>query len=254
MPTLGSAALIAACSLSLWPAACRAAIDAGGSLAVTADDVYRGVSQTCGHAAAQADVHVRERGASYWALFAGVWGSAGLSDSPCGSAKELNLYAGYSLALTASLSTTLTYTRYAFPGGGYGNPRLWGERYDYDQLAMSWSLWERVYLTLAWTPDALGYERYQGSLVTQQERSAFAYGAEWRQPLASWLSLSAGAGYDQMADPFGTGYAFWSLGLTHLAGPWEVEVGYFHTAYRAVQLFGQDAAGGRISATLLWRF
>lgn len=254
MGAFRSAAWAASCLLSGWPAVCLAGVDAGGSVALTRDDVYRGVSQTCGHPAAQADVHVREQGADYWAAFAGVWGSMGLSGVPCGAARELDAYAGLSLALTANVSGTLTYTRYAFPGGGYGDPHLSGERYDYDQLATSWSLWDRLYLTLAWTPDALRYEGYDGTFKTEQDRSAFAYGAQWRQPLVSWLSLTAGAGYDRMADPFGTGYGFWNLGLTHVAGPLELDLAYFHTADRAVRLFGQDSAGGRVSATVLWRF
>ena len=254
MRGIGSAALVASCLLWLPPGLCRAGVGAGGSLALTADDVYRGISQTCGHPAAQADVHVRDQGGSNWAAFVGVWGSAGLSGGACGSARELDTYAGYNLALSADLSATLTYTRYAFPGGGYGNRHLFGERYDYDQLGMSWDLMDRLFLTLAWTPDALGYRRYEGSLLTEQDRSAFAYGAEWRQPLGSWLSLTAGAGYDRMADPFGTGYGFWSVGLTHAAGPWELDIGYFRTSRRAVRLFGEESAGGRASATLLWRF
>lgn len=253
MRSIGSAALLASCLLWL-PAVCRAAAAAGGSLALTADDIYRGVSQTCGHPAAQADVHLRDQGGSDWAAFAGVWGSAGLGSGSCAGARELDVYAGYDRALSADLSVTLTYTRYAFPGGGYGNPHLSGQRYDYDQLGMSWDLMDRLFFTLAWTPDALRYERYEGSVETRQNRSAFAYGAEWRQPLLSWLSLTAGAGYDRMADPFGTGYGFWSVGLGHTAGSWELDVGYFHTSARAARLFGKDSAGGRASATLLWRF
>jgi hypothetical protein len=88
----------------------------------------------------------------------------------------------------------------------------------------------------------------------EQDRSAFAYGAEWRQPVVSWLSLTAGVGYDHMADPFGTGYGFWSLGLTHEAGPVELDLTYFGTADRAVRLFGGYSAGSRVSATILWRF
>ena len=249
------AALAVSCLLSGWPVACLAAVDAGGSLALTRDDVYRGVSQTCGHPAAQADLHVRDRGASGGTAFAGVWGSVGLdSATECGSAKELDVYGGYSLALTSDLTATLLYTRYAFPGGGYGNPYLRGQRYDYDQLGISWSIAERLYVTLAWTPDALRYEPYYGGFRTDNDRSALAYGLEWRQPLAYGLSLAAGAGYDQMADPFGTGYGFWSVGLTHAAGPLEIDVAYFRTADRAMRLFGSDAAGGRVSATLLWRF
>lgn len=253
MRALGSAAL-AACLLALWPAVSPAAADWGGSLALTTDDIYRGISQTCGHPAVQADLHGRERGSSGWAAFAGAWGSAGLGASPCGRAKELDTYLGFSVALSADLSATLTYTRYAFPGGDYGNPHLGGSRYDYDQLALSWNIAERLYLTLAWTPDALQYERYEGHYRDEQNRGAFAYGAEWRQPLLSWLSLTAGVGYDRMADPFGTGYGFWSLGLTHAAGPLELDLGYFRTADRAERLFGPDSAGGRVSATVLWRF
>ena len=255
MRALGwSAALGASCLLSLWPAACPAAVGAGGSLALTADDVYRGISQTCGHPAAQADAYLREQGAAGWAAFAGVWGSAGLSASPCGAARELDAYAGLSLALSTEVSATLTYTRNAYPGGGYGNPHLSGQRYDYDQLGMSWDIMGRLYLTFAWTPDALRYQRYEAFLAERQDRSAFAYGAQWRQPLASWVSLTAGVGYDRMADPFGTGYGFWSLGLTHAVGPLELDLAYFRTADRAVRLFGPDSAGGRVSATVLWQF
>ena len=46
-----------------------------------------------------------------------------------------------------------------------------------------------------------------------------------------------------MADPFGTGYGFWDLGLTHVAGPLELDLGYFHTADRAVRLFGGQFRG-----------
>ncbi|HEX5460263.1 MAG TPA: TorF family putative porin [Steroidobacteraceae bacterium] len=247
-------ALAALSLLSGWPAARASEIDAGGSLALTQDDVYRGVSQTCGHPAAQADLHLRAHGPSYWAAFAGVWGSLGLNGSQCGGAKEIDAYLGYSLALTANLSATFTYTRHNFPGGGYGNPHVSGDRYDYDQLATTWSIADRLYLSVAWTPDALRYHFYEGSLQTRQDRSAFAYGAQWRQPLVSWLSLTAGAGYDQMADPFNAGYGFWNLGLTHVMGSFELDVSYFHTAPRAVRLFGSDSAGGRVSATVLWRF
>lgn len=245
--------LTACCLLLSWPAACLAALDTGGSLALTQDDVYRGISQTCGHPAAQGDLHVREEGTSA-AAFAGVWGSLGLGSSPCGSAKEIDLYGGYSVALSSALSTTLSYTHYAFPGGGYGNPHLRGHRYDYDQLGVTLRIAERLDLILAWTPDALRYEWYEGSFRSVRDRGAFTYGIDWRQPLASWLSLTAGAGYDYMADPFGTGYGFWSVGLTHAAGPFELDLAYFRTADRAMRLFGSQAAGGRVSATVLWRF
>lgn len=254
MRALGSAALAAWCLSSAWPAVCAAAVDAGGSLALTQDDVHRGVSQTCGHPAAQADLHLRAGGAASWVAFAGAWGSAGLSGTACGSARELDLYAGYSLALTTAATVTLTYAHYAFPGGGYGNPHLFGQRYDYDQLGMSWSLADRLFLSLAWTPDALRYEHYAAAAHAEQGRRGLAYGVEYRQPVASWLSLTTAVGYDRIADPFGTGYGFWSVGFAHAGDRLEIDLAYFHTAARAVRLFGPDSAGGRVSATLLWRF
>lgn len=250
-----TAALTATCLLACWPAACPARVGAGGSLALTSDDVYRGLSQTCGHPAAQAGLYVRDSGStSRWAAFAGVWGSNGLGSTPCGAARELNAYAGYSVALGSDIDMTVTYTRYAFPGGNYSNPHLRGQRYDYDQLSATWGFAERLYLTLSWTPDALQYERYDGVLQTEQGRGAFSYGLEWQQPLVYRVSLTAAAGYDRMADPFGTGYGFFSAGLTHTAGPVELNVAYFHTATRAERLFGPEVAGGRVSATVRWRF
>jgi uncharacterized protein (TIGR02001 family) len=254
MRALRLAAVAASCLVPLCPAVCAAAVDAGGSVALTSDDVYRGVSMTCGYPAAQADVHAREIGASGWAAFIGVWGSAGLNHRPCGSARELDFYAGYNVALSPDVSATFTYTRYTFPGGYYFNPYLAGERYDYDELSTTWGIMDRLYLSLAWTPDAVGYKVYEGEFETTQSRSALSYGLDWRQPLVSWLSLDASAGYDRIADPFGTGYGFWSLGLTHQAGPLELDFAYFHTSDRAEWLFGPDSAGGRVSATVLWRF
>lgn len=254
MRILGSVGLTAGCLLSIWLPACAAAVEAGGSLALTTDDVYRGISQTCGHPAAQVDLHVRERGTSGWVAFAGAWGSAGLGSSPCGRARELDPYIGYGRVLSPNLTATLTYTHYAFPGGAYANPHRAGKRYQYDQLGVSLNVAERLYLTVRWTPDALQYELYEGHYHSEESRDALAYGAEWHQPLFSWLSLIAGVGYDRMADPFGTGYGFWSLGLTHAAGPLQFDLGYFGTADRARRLFGPESAGSRMSATVLWRF
>ena len=62
------------CSLLLCPLA--AAVDLwydvtlGGSLALTSDAIYRGVSESNGNGAVQADLHVEEGG-----TFIGAWGS-----------------------------------------------------------------------------------------------------------------------------------------------------------------------------------
>src|SRR6516164_2912263 len=72
----------------------------GGSLALTSDYIYHGISQTCGDPAAQADLHFRlPAGRSASELFVGTWGSAGLGSTHCTEAKELNVYGGYSFSL-----------------------------------------------------------------------------------------------------------------------------------------------------------
>jgi len=223
----------------------------GGSLGLSNDDINHGISQTCGDAAAQADVHYRSSaGESPAEAFAGVWGSAGLGQSACGKAREANFYAGYGFATAADSSATLTYTHYAYPGGAYTIGPLAGFRYDYDALEAKWAWQDQVYLTAAWTPDALRYA-YHSVL---RDRSALSYGLQLRQPLDGAFSLTAGVGYDEIADPFGTGYGFWNAGAGYTWGAAQLQVGYFGTAGRAERLFGTYAAGSRFSASLVWRF
>lgn len=225
--------------------------DFGGALALTSDDIYHGISQTCGDPAAQADVHFRSSGAqSPDEAFAGVWGSAGLGSSECGQAREANLYAGYSFATTTHSSATLTYTHYIYPGGSYTLAPLAGYRYDYDAVEAQWAWLDEVYLTVAWTPDALHLE-YHGF---QRNRSALSYGLQLHHPLAWGVSVAAGLGYDEIADPAGTGYGFWNLGLGYQLGPVELMGAYYGTAERANRLFGTYVAGNRVSFTAIWRF
>jgi uncharacterized protein (TIGR02001 family) len=225
--------------------------DFGGSLALTSNYMFHGISQTCGDPAAQGDLHYRTSGGQSAAEgFAGVWGSAGLGQSACGKAREVNFYAGYSFLTSPDSSASLTYTHYGYPGGDYTIARLAGHRYDYDALEAQWAWQDRVFLTAAWTPDALGHDGYSVS----RGRSAGSYGLQLRQPLAAGFSLSAGLGYDQIADPFGSGYGFWNAGVGYTLGAWQLDAGYFGTASRALRLFGSYVAGSQVSVSALWRF
>ena len=225
--------------------------DFGGSVALTSNYMFHGISQTCGDPAAQGDVHYRSSGGQSAAEgFAGVWGSAGLGESACGKSREVNFYAGYSFLTSPDSSASLTYTHYGYPGGDYTIGRLAGRRYDYDALEAQWAWQDRVFLTVAWTPDALGYRPY----AVSQNRSAFSYGIQLHQPLARGFSLSAGVGYDQIADPFGTGYGFWNAGVGYTLGAWQFDAGYFGTANRALRLFGSYVAGSQASVSAVWRF
>jgi hypothetical protein len=63
-----------------------------------------------------------------------------------------------------------------------------------------------------------------------------------------------GAGYDEVSDPSGAGYAFWNTGFGHAIGPVQLDVSYFRTSSRGEQLFGPEIAGGRVAVSAVWRF
>ena len=113
--------------------------DFGGSLGLTSADIYHGISPTCGNPAAQGDLHYKSSGGRASSeAFAGVWASAGLGQSYCGKAREINFYAGYGFATAADSSASLTYTHYGYPGGGYTLRPVAGYRYDYDAPGTTW--------------------------------------------------------------------------------------------------------------------
>jgi len=261
IPKAAKAARIAAfAALAAMAAVARAAFGAGGppsanylggSVALTSDYVYNGISRTCGAPAAQGDIHASTAGGKGPAeLYAGVWGSAGLGGDNCRRAREVDLYGGLRLALSAAQSLSLNYTHYAFPGGTYLYERIEGRRFDYDELGATWAFQDRVFLTLAWTPNAFEYREY----ALRRNRSALTFGAQVHQPIGAGFTFSAGAGYDEVTDPSGAGYAFWSAGFGHGVGPVQLDVSYYRTSSRGEQLFGPEIAGGRVAASAVWRF
>jgi uncharacterized protein (TIGR02001 family) len=230
---------------------CRAQTSLGGFLQLTQDYVAKGLSQTCGDPAAQADLHVRRSGESGSATaFAGVWGSVGIGRSPCGSSREADLYAGGNWVITPSSNLTVTYVRYSFPGGSYYIPYLAGRRYDYDEFDALWTFRDRFGVSLGWTPDALT----QGYRVPESDRHGLSYGLEVRQPIGFRLTLSASVGYDRILDPAGTGYGFWSVGLGRSFGRAQLDLAYFRASPRAARIFSPEVAGGRVAASASWRF
>ena len=251
-------ARIAAAAIAVWTGAAfgsgeqaAAASDVGGSVALTSDYVYHGLSHTCGAPALQADLQIGTSGGEGPSeLYAGAWGSAGLGSGYCHRSREVDLYAGVRLAPSATQSLTLSYIHYAFPGGNYLYEPVEGRRFDYDELDGTWAFEDRLFFTFAWTPNAIEYRRF----AIRRDRGAPSFGAELHQPVGLGFTFSAGVGYDQMSDPSGAGYAFWNAGFEHRVGPVQVDLSYYRTAPRAERLFGPQVAGGRVAASAIWRF
>jgi uncharacterized protein (TIGR02001 family) len=224
------------------PSAARGAGSVGGSLDLTSDYIYHGLSESYGDPALQADIHYRtDSGAAAAENFIGLWGST-ISRSATGGNYELNAYLGRTFLINANSSATLSYVHYAYPDD-HGRPR-----YDYDELAAGWGYQDRVFATVAWTPDTARYsERGLGRCCR-----AFSYDIAVHQSLGHAFTLSAAVGYDALNGA--SGYAYWNGGVAYAIGAWQVDLSYFAMQRRAVDLYGSVIAGNRLVGTLVWRF
>jgi uncharacterized protein (TIGR02001 family) len=214
----------------------------GGSLVVTSDYIYHGLSQSRDDPAYQGDIHYRiDSGPGTSENFIGLWGST-ISRATSGGTYELNGYAGRTFLIDSQSSATLRYTHFAYPDD-HGTPR-----YDYDELAGTWAYEDRVFVTVAWTPDTARYsERGLGRCCR-----ALSYDATVHQSLGRAFTLSVALGYDELNGA--SGYAYWNSGIAYAIGAFQLDVSYFAVQPRAEKLYGDVLAGSRWVGTLVWRF
>jgi uncharacterized protein (TIGR02001 family) len=212
----------------------------GGSLAATTDYVFRGVSQTRGEAAAQADVHYR--GHAGW--FVGAWGSNVDTLSADGGDFELNGYLGADWSLGTDWTLRATYVHYWYPGADRG----WG--YDYDNVLVAIAHRDRLSLELGWSPNMVSATRYG------YEHRGHAWSGEvtWRQPLRGGFSVALGAGYYGLEDLFEESYAAWSATLSYAWRTFEVDLGRYGADATARELYGRESAGDRWALSAVWSF
>lgn len=215
------------------------AADVSGSIAVTTDYIYRGMSQTDGQPAAQAGVQFHSPAG--WS--AGMWGSSVDFQNGSGMAYELDLQAGYAWSLSPDWSMQVGYVHYAYLGDDDSG-------YDYDELNASISYQQRVSANIAWSPNTSKHT-YWGFI---SERQAFAYELSLLQPLHPRWSLCAGVGYYDLRDIADTGYWYWSTGVAFNWQGMQVDLLHIDTDSTGERLFEQLGAGSRWTAALTWRF
>lgn len=233
--------VIAACACVAVTAA-WAEGSVGGSVDVTSDYIFHGLSESRGDPALQADVHYQGSSAPASSQnFIGLWGST-ISRATTGGTFELNVYAGRTFLVATDWSATASLVHYAYPNDR-GRPR-----YDYDELSGSWAFRDLVFLTVAWTPDTAAYtERGLGRCCR-----LLSYDVALHQSLGHAFTLSAALGYDELKGNFG--YAYWNGGIAYAMGPFELELSYFAMQPHAERLYGDVIAGDRWVGTLIWRF
>jgi uncharacterized protein (TIGR02001 family) len=211
----------------------------GGSVVVTTDYVFRGLSQTQNDGALQADLHYQ------WLAgwFAGAWGSNVRFEAPDSPTREYNLYLGYARQLTQDWSGRATVTHYGYLGDS--------TNYNYDELAVSTDYQNRVFLTIAWSPNVTRYSYNYGAAHHRTETS---YELNASQPLKFGISAAAGVGYYDLTDLFGRTYWAANGGLVYAIRGFQLDVTYFWVSNEARAIFGAPSAYDHWVATLLWRF
>jgi uncharacterized protein (TIGR02001 family) len=214
----------------------------GGSVDLTSDYIYHGLSESRGDPAIQADVHYRSDSAAAAAEnFIGLWGST-ISRATTGGTFELNAYLGRTFLINANSSATLTYVHYAYPDDK-GRPG-----YDYDELSVGWAYQDRVFATFGWTPDTARYSDRESGRCCR----VLSYDVAVHQSLGHAFTLTGGLGYDEFNGA--SGYAYWNGGIAYAIGSWQLDLSYFAMQRRAADSYGTVIGGNRLVGTLAWRF
>jgi uncharacterized protein (TIGR02001 family) len=224
----------------LAPLCAQAADEWGGTVSLVSDYVFRGVTLTRGGEALQADVHWHSDGG--W--LAGAWGSTVDPNPGPGPTVEVNLYAGVAREFSDDWVARLLAIHYLYPND---HTSL---RWDYDEVVASLAFRDRLAATIAWSPNYSSF----GAGEFVEDRTTMSYELSAQLPFRQRWLATAGAGYQDLDNLFGTGYVFWNCALTYDLAPWQLTLARFGTSERGSYLYGSEAAQDRWSLGLQWQF
>ncbi|HEX7991251.1 MAG TPA: TorF family putative porin [Stenotrophomonas sp.] len=214
--------------VALTASANALALDTSGSAALTSDYVWRGSTQSQGDAAVQAGFRVTGAGGFY----ASAWGSNVEFAPETHASSELDFVVGWNGKLADDWALDANLLHYRYPATTVD--LNWTEL----NTTLTWK--DNYWLSLGWSPQALGTT--QDGLYTQ-------LGA--RMPLSPQLRLEAAAGWYQLQDAVGSGYAHGQVNaIWAVAAPIELRLSGHFTDQHARDLFGDQAAGTRWEAAV----
>jgi len=231
------------------PRAAAAAFDPelsfGGNVAATTDYIYRGVSESNGHAALQGDLHAETRGET----FAGVWASTRDRSLEPGSRYDLDLYLGHRIELSSAWSASVSARSHYFESTA-GEPSD-----DYQELSGALSWLDRWTVSLSAIPNSVRYWYYRRTTRTL----AWIGDTSGQWLIARGLFLTAGAGYYRATGTgpralAATGYGYGNVGAAYVRRGWRLDVGYFLAETQAQELFPYPIANRQLAGTLSWHF
>ena len=224
----------AACLL-LFVALQVSAAEVNGYALVTTDYVYRGVSHSDEHGAAQIGVDVDFESGFYF----GVWGSTidiG-GGTPRQRDREVNYYLGYSYDVSRRWAIGANAVAYAFPGAKGTID------YDYVEYSLTANYDDRYWLEYGRSPDLYhtGAETEFVSLYTT-----------W--PLGGQFDIGAGIGIYDVSELVGDDYSYWEFGVTRLFEKVALDLRY-HESSRWLRIISNaDTADARLVLSVKFHF
>lgn len=231
---------VAASAILLVAGSATAAVS--GTLALTSDYLFRGLSQTNQEPALQGGIEVAYDSGFY----AGAWASSisWLSDYssaslPISSSVELDGYAGWRVPLGETLKLDAGVYTYYYPGSypqGFVRPYT-----------------TEAYVGLLWGPASLKYSHAVTNLFGFAASDGSGYlDASVNHAFSPGWVLNAHAGRQRVKGTSTASYTDWKLGLTrNFDGGWSLAVAYADTnAARSVYTNASGHFLGRSTGTL----
>ncbi|MEM8817242.1 MAG: TorF family putative porin [Pseudomonadota bacterium] len=199
--------------------------------ALTTDYVWRGVSQSDGHAAVQLGLDANFDAGYYL----GAWvSSVDIDQSPRNRRDtELAYYAGYSTDIGKRWSLGARAVAFTYPG------QQGAVDYDYEEYSVTANYDDMFWLEYAYSPALYA--------SNEESHNVEVYG-ELGLPMG--LVLGAGAGRYDAAAAFGDHYHYWQLGLTRSIGPIDVDLRFHDTDDYVLVVSSRNRSEPRVVFTL----
>jgi uncharacterized protein (TIGR02001 family) len=211
-----------------------------GSIGVTSDFVYRGLSLTRGKPTAQASLDVEFANQFYLGGFI-----AGADPNPGPSpAVELDVWAGRYWRLANELSFDLRLSQYTYPD----DPRR--VNYNRSEITGTVGYRNKLYFAAIYSPNTEAL----GSSPGYDDEGIWAVEMSARHPLSNRFSVSAGLGHYALQGVYHDSYNYWNATLTAAFAPFEVQLAYLGIDDGVEEHFTSDSIGDRVAVTALWRF
>ena len=217
----------------------------GGNLALTSDYIYRGVSESNGRAALQADLHAE----TPQSIFAGAWASTRDHGLDPGAGYDFEIYLGRRIELASAWNATVTARSHYFLGGGQESSN------DYQEISATLTWLDRWTVSLSAIPNAVRYWYYRR--LSRSPAGIADTTGQWL--IGEGLFVTGGAGYYRSSGTgagrqAATGYAYGNVGLALERRRWRLDIGYFIAKNQARELSPYPVASHRVAGTVSWHF